>query len=69
MPLPEDRNILKFGPPQYPGQTEITPAMVETVRQQIKHAGGILTVWAVLNEIVYETQFGDGSTCMCGASR
>jgi len=60
MPLPDDRNILKFGPPQYPGETEITPAMVESVRQRIKDAGGILTVWAVLNEDVYETQFGDG---------
>jgi len=60
MPLPDDRNILKFGPPKYPGQTEITPAMVESVRQRIKDGGGILTVWAVLNEDVYETQFGDG---------
>ncbi len=34
--------------------------MVETVRQRIKDAGGILTVWAVLNEDVYETRFGDG---------
>ncbi len=55
MPLPDDRNILKFGPPKYPGQAEITPAMVESVRQRIKEAGGILTVWAVLNEDVYET--------------
>jgi hypothetical protein len=30
------------------------------VRQRIKDAGGTLTVWAVLNEDVYETQFGDG---------
>jgi hypothetical protein len=60
MPLPDDRNTLKFGPPQYPGQVEITAAMVEGVRQRIKGAGGILTVWAVLNEDVYETQFGDG---------
>ena len=60
MPLPDDRNILKLGPPKYPGQTEITPAMVESVRQRIKDAGGILTVWAVLDEDVYESQFGDG---------
>ena len=39
MALPDDRNILKFGPPKYPGQTEITPAMVESVRQRIKEAG------------------------------
>ena len=60
MPLPDDRNVLKLGPPQYPGQTEITPAMVESVRQRIKEAGGVLAVWAVLHEDVYETQFGDG---------
>ena len=60
MPLPDDRNILKLGPPKYPGEVEITPAMVESVRQRIKDAGGSLTVWAVLNEDVYETQFGDG---------
>jgi hypothetical protein len=40
MPLPDDRNILKLGPPQHPGQVEITPAMVESVRQRIKDAGG-----------------------------
>ena len=34
MPLPDDRNILKFGPPKYPGEVEITPAMVESVRQR-----------------------------------
>jgi hypothetical protein len=60
MPLPDDRNILKFGPPQYPSETEITPAMVESARQRIEAAGGILTVWAVLNEDVYETRYGDG---------
>ncbi len=60
MPLPDDRNILKFGPPQYAGQTEITPAIVESVRQRIKEAGGVLTVWAVLHEDVYETRMGDG---------
>jgi hypothetical protein len=60
MPLPDDRNILKLGPPKYPGEVEFTPAMVESVRQRIKDAGGILTVWAVLNEDVYETSFGDG---------
>jgi hypothetical protein len=60
MPLPDDRNILHIGPPQRGGHTEITQAMVDSVRQRIKDAGGILTVWAVLNEDVYETQFGDG---------
>jgi hypothetical protein len=60
MPLPDDRNTLKLGPPQYPGQAEITPGMIESVRERIKDAGGILTVWAVLNEDVYETRFGDG---------
>ena len=51
MALPDDRNILKFGPPKYAGETEITPAMVESVRQRIRDAGGILTVWAVLHEV------------------
>jgi len=60
MPLPDDRNILKVGPTPHPGQVEITPAMVESVRQRIKDAGSVLTVWAVLHEDVYETQFGDG---------
>jgi hypothetical protein len=35
MPLPDDRNILKFGPTKYPGEVEITAAMVESVRQRI----------------------------------
>jgi hypothetical protein len=60
MPLPDDRNILKLGPPEYPGRAEISPAMVESVRQRIKDAYGVLTVWAVLHEDVYETQLGDG---------
>jgi hypothetical protein len=60
MPLPDDRNILKLGPTQYPGEVEITAAMVDSVRQRIKDAGGILTVWAVLHEDVYETRLGDG---------
>lgn len=60
MALPDDRNLLKFGPPKYPGQTEITPAMVESVRHRIRDAGGVLTVWAVLHEDVYETRYGDG---------
>ena len=60
MPLPDNRNVLNIGPPEHPGETEITPAMVESVRQRIKDAGGILTVWAVLDEDVYETRFGDG---------
>jgi hypothetical protein len=30
------------------------------VRRRIKDAGGILTVWAVLHEDVYESKFGDG---------
>ena len=60
MSFEDKRNILRIGPPEHPGETEITPAMVESVRQRIKDAGGILTVWAVLHEDVYETQFGDG---------
>ena len=60
MSFEDKRNVLRIGPPEHPGETEITSAMVETVRQRIKDAGGILTVWAVLDEDVYESQFGDG---------
>ena len=60
MSVDDKRNVLRIGPPEHPGESEITPAMVESVRQRIKDAGGILTVWAVLNEDVYETSYGDG---------
>ena len=60
MPDPDKRNVLRVGPPEHPGGPEITPAMVESVRQRIKGAGGNLTVWAVLHEDVYETRLGDG---------
>lgn len=60
MSFEDKRNVLRIGPPEHPGETEITPAMVETVRQRIMDADGILAVWAVLNEDVYETSFGDG---------
>ena len=33
MPSIDKRNVLHIGPPQHPGGTEITPAMVESVRQ------------------------------------
>jgi len=56
----EERNVLRIGPPEHPGETEITPAMVEAVRERIKGAGGTLNVWAVLREDVYESRFGDG---------
>jgi len=58
--LGDERNVLHIGPPKHPGGTEITPAMVESVRLRINVAGGILTVWAVLHEDVYETKLGDG---------
>jgi hypothetical protein len=60
MSFEDKRNVLRTSPPEHPGEIEITSAMVETVRQRIKDAGGILTVWAVLHEDVYESQFGDG---------
>jgi hypothetical protein len=56
----DKRNVLHIGPPKHPGQPEITPAMVDAVRTRIKDAGGVLTVWAVLHEDVYETRYGDG---------
>jgi hypothetical protein len=60
MSFADKRNVLRIGPPERLGETEITPAMVDAVRKIIKDAGGILTVWAVLHEDVYETDFGDG---------
>src|ERR1700738_3233535 len=60
MPDPDKRNILNIGPPKHPGGTEITTAMIESVRQRIKDARGALEVWAVLHEDVYETKQGDG---------
>ena len=60
MSFEDKRNVLRTGPPELLGETEITPAMVESVHQRIKEERGILTVWAVLEEDVYETQFGDG---------
>src|ERR1700743_1409965 len=60
MPEPDKRNVLHIGAPKHPGEPEITPAMVEIVRQRIKDAGGTLDVWAVLHEDVYESKFGDG---------
>jgi hypothetical protein len=60
MSADDERNILNIGPPARPGETEITSAMVEDVRQRISNAGGSLTVWAVLREDVYETRLGDG---------
>lgn len=56
----DKRNILYIGPPKHPGGTEITPAMVDAVRQRIKNAGSTLDVWTVLHEDVYETRYGDG---------
>lgn len=55
----EARNILRIGAPEPPSETEITPAMVETVRRRIKDPGGFFTVRAVLREDVYESKFGD----------
>lgn len=60
VPEPDKRNVLHVGPPPRPGEIELTPAMVESVRQRIRGAGGALDVWAVLHEDVYESKFGDG---------
>lgn len=60
MPLDDERNVLRIGLPARPGETEITQAMVEAVRQRIRDAGGILTVWAVLREDLHESKYGDG---------
>jgi hypothetical protein len=60
MPVYDPRNILHIGPPQRAGDTEMTPAMADTVRQRIQDAGGKLLVWAVLHEDRYETLYGHG---------
>jgi hypothetical protein len=60
MPSDDRRNVLRIGTPERPGETEITLTMVDAVSKRIHDAGGILTVWAVLHEDVYETDFGDG---------
>ena len=60
MPIYDERNVLHIGPPRREGDTEITQALGDAVRQRIQDAGGKLLVWAVLHEDVYETRFGDG---------
>jgi hypothetical protein len=60
MSVNDERNILKIGPDRRATYDEITPAMVEAVRQRIEAAGGALVVWAVLHEDTYETKYGDG---------
>ena len=56
----DPRNVLRVGLLARLGYGDVTPAMVERVRQRIADAGGKLTVWAVLREDIYETAFGDG---------
>ena len=58
MSFEDKRNVLRTGPPELLGETEITPAMVESVHQRIKEERGILTVWAVLEEFLYDSLFG-----------
>ncbi len=60
MPVNDERNILKIGPDKRANYDEITPAMVDAVRQRIADAGGALVAWAVLHEDTYETKYGDG---------
>lgn len=55
MQFDDERNILRIGPPVRPGEAEITPAMVEAVCQLLKGGGGILTVWVVLHEDLYDS--------------
>jgi hypothetical protein len=59
MPQADKRNVLHIGTPN-PGESEITPEMLDTGRKRISDAGGTLTVWAVLHEDVYESRYGDG---------
>jgi hypothetical protein len=60
VPIADERDVLRLGLPAPTDKAEITSHMVEAVRQRIVDAGGILTVWAVLHEDVYESEFGDG---------
>ncbi|MDE3109499.1 MAG: hypothetical protein KGL02_06120 [Acidobacteriota bacterium] len=60
MRVTDERNILRIGQRACAGSIEITRAMVDAVSARIKDAGGVLTVWAVLEEDTYETMFGDG---------
>ena len=60
MPISDERNVLHIGPPQRPGDPEITPAMADSVSARVREAGGVLTVWAILHEDLYETSYGDG---------
>lgn len=55
MPPQDKRNILHIGPPQRPGDPEITPAMADAVRRRIEVAGGNLTLWAVLHDDLYDS--------------
>jgi hypothetical protein len=56
----DDRNTLYLGPPDDWHQVEITPPMLERVRERILAAGGALPIWGVMSEDTYETSFGDG---------
>lgn len=53
MPSADKRNVLQMGP-------EMARPLIDIVRRLIRDEGGVLTVWAVLHEDVYETNFGDG---------
>ncbi len=55
MPLQDKRNVLRIGPPQRPGDPEITPAMADAVRGRIEDAGGYLAVWAILHDDLYDS--------------
>ena len=55
MPVYDERNILHIGPPQRPGDAEVTRAMADAVRARIRDASGTLPVWAVLHEDRYDS--------------
>jgi len=55
MPIYDPRNVLHIGPPERAGDSEITPAMADAVRQRIEGAGGSLPIWAVLHEDRYDS--------------
>ena len=75
MPVYDPRNVLNIGPPQRPGDPEVTPAIAEAVRQRIRDAGGALAVWLVLHEDRYDSPAyaddedeADSGLSLCGVA-
>src|SRR5579863_2632786 len=75
MPVYDPRNVLHIGPPQRAGDSEVTPAMADAMRQRIGEAGGALPIWLVLHEDRYDSPVyaddedeGDSGLSLCGVA-